>query len=119
MKAISRFIWIVVLTTFCVACGGNGNGKSQQVQVQPPEPPIVTVDAGLKQLIFSWVEVSGVTHYKLFENPDGHSGFTQVGTNLPDGTLTVNIPIAVHMDERFIFKKLQEHASIRAKGVKI
>jgi hypothetical protein len=99
MKAISRFIWIVVLTTFCVACGGNGNGKSQQEQVQPPEPPVVTVGAGLKQLIFSWAEVSGVTHYKLLENPDGHSGFTQVGANMPNGTLSVTRHIAVHLHD--------------------
>ena len=99
MKAISRFIWIVVLTTFCVACGGNGNGKSQRVQVQPPEPPVVTVGAGLKQLVFSWADVAGAAHYKLYENPDGHSGFTQVGAIIPAGTLSVTMPIAVHLHD--------------------
>jgi hypothetical protein len=33
----------------------------------------------------------------LFENPDGHSGFTQVGADIPAGTLSVSLAISVHM----------------------
>ena len=56
----------------------------------------MTVDADIKQLKFSWTEVTGSTHYKLLENPDGSSGFTQVGADIPAGMLTLSLPIAVH-----------------------
>jgi hypothetical protein len=50
-------------------------------------------------LIFSWTEVTGSTHYKLLENPDGSSGFTQVGADIPAGTLSQSLPIAVHFHD--------------------
>jgi hypothetical protein len=54
---------------------------------------------GLKQLIFSWDSVSDASHYRLLENPDGGSGFTQVGSDIPAGTLSVSLPIAVHIHD--------------------
>ncbi|MCH7823054.1 MAG: integrin [Proteobacteria bacterium] len=95
------------LTMFCVACGGGGSGAAPVSAAPPPAPPppppppaaplTVTVDAGIKQLNFSWIELPGATHYRLLENPDGHSGFTQVGADIPAGTLSVTVEISVHM----------------------
>ncbi len=81
------------------ACGGGGGSPAAVDQPPPTAPaaPSVTVDVGIKQLIFSWTEVSGATHYKLLENPDGQSGFTQVGADILAGTLSVNLEIAVHI----------------------
>ena len=67
------------------------------VTVDDIGPLTVTVDAGIKQLNFSWTELPGATHYRLLENPDGHSGFTQVGADIPAGTLSVSLDISVHM----------------------
>jgi len=38
----------------------------------------LTVTLGLKTLQFSWFAVPDATYYKLFENPDGNSGFNDV-----------------------------------------
>ncbi len=86
---------LLAAVTAMTSCGG-GNG-----QPPPPAPaaPSVNVNVGLKQLIFSWAEVSGATHYRLLENADGNSGFTQVGTDIPAGTLSVNLEIAVHLQD--------------------
>ncbi len=97
-KCIYCFVLILA------ACGGSGDSPAAIDPVVQPPPaapaaPSVTVDVGLKQLIFSWAEVSGATHYKLLENPDGHSGFTQVGADIPAGTLSVNLDIAVHFQD--------------------
>jgi hypothetical protein len=97
MKAFARFLFVLNLTAFCAACGGGGAAS-------PPPPaapaaPSVNVDAGLKQLIFSWAAVSGATHYKLFENPDGQSGFTQTGADIAGGTLSVTLQIPVHLQD--------------------
>ena len=102
MKAFSRFLCVLSWTAFCVACGGGGGGVAATPAL--PAPPVsgapsVTVNVGIKQLIFSWAAVSGSTHYRLLENADGSSGFTQVGADISAGTLSVSLPIAVHFQD--------------------
>ena len=63
----------------------------------PPAEPIVNVDAETKKLVFSWANVDGADYYRLMENADGHSGFTQVGNDIAAGTLSVSRDIAVHL----------------------
>ncbi len=99
MKAFARVLCVLSLTALCVACGGGGSGG---VAATPPPvsgAPSVTVNVGIKQLIFSWAAVSGSTHYRLLENADGSSGFTQVGADISAGTLSVSLPIAVHFQD--------------------
>ncbi len=38
-----------------------------------------------KAFNFSWIDTPGVSHYKLFEDPDGQSGFSQVGDDISSG----------------------------------
>jgi len=84
------------------AAGNAATTVTRMVTVEnppPPAAPTVTLDVDIKKLIFSWAEVSGATHYILLENPDGHSGFTQVGADIPAGTLSVTLTIAVHFQD--------------------
>lgn len=88
----------LLLSLIIGACGG---GSSSSPPVPPPPPPApatpaVNVDVGIKQLIFSWADVPEATYYRLFENADGHSGFTQIGVNISPGTLSVRREITVH-----------------------
>jgi len=88
------------MSALLVSCGDGGSGSSGQVQPPgPPAAPTVTVSADVKQLIFSWDAVATATHYELLENPDGHSGFTQVGGNIPVGSTTAAKHIAVHLHD--------------------
>lgn len=103
MNQESLRTFIVLLPLVLAACsGGGGDGAGASPVIRVPAPvsmpadPVVSVDVGLKQLIFSWPAVSGATHYRLLENLDGHSGFTQLGDDIPGGTLVVRRPIAVH-----------------------
>ena len=57
----------------------------------------MSVTGDIKTLNFSWSEPGYVDYYRLMENADGHSGFTQVGDDIPAGTLTVRRDIAVHL----------------------
>lgn len=57
------------------------------VMVEAPPPP-ETVEPSLsfeanKTFRFSWAPAANTTHYKLLENPDGASGFEQVGDDIP------------------------------------
>jgi hypothetical protein len=100
MRAIGRLLVLTTISVLLVNCGGGGNGKSKQVQPpDPPAAPVVTVSADIKQLIFSWDGVATATHYRLLENPDGHSGFTQVGDDIPGAEISVTKDIAVHLHD--------------------
>jgi hypothetical protein len=88
---------ILLLPILLAACGGGGSGGQVPPPVSLPDEPVVTVDAGIKQLIFNWEADPVATYYRLLENPDGSSGFTQVGDELPAGTMSVTIPVAVHL----------------------
>jgi hypothetical protein len=95
---MGRFLVLATISVLFSACGGNGNDKSQQVQLpDPPAAPVVSVSADIKQLIFSWDAVATATHYRLLENPDGHSGFTQVGADIPGAESSITRDIAVHL----------------------
>jgi len=49
-----------------------------------------------KTLTFSWDDV-GADHYKLLKNPDGNSGYSQVGDDL--NSTSVDETIAVHLQD--------------------
>ena len=57
------------------------------VTVEAPAPaeavePSLSFEAN-KTFRFSWAPAANTTHYKLLENPDGASGFAQVGEDIP------------------------------------
>jgi len=61
------------------------------------EAALFSLNVGIKQLQFSWSAVSNATHYKLMENPDGNSGFSQMGADITTTSHTVDI--AVHRQD--------------------
>ena len=85
----------------CVISNGSGTVVANNVTnvgvacVSPPPAPTVSLAFGPKELRFSWPAVNGADFYKLFEDPDGVSGYiNQPGGNLT--TLSYNHTIAVH-----------------------
>lgn len=61
-----------------------------------PAAPALTLGYAVKQLKFSWAKITGATHYRLMENRDGVSGFTQVGADIPADKTAQQLDIAVH-----------------------
>lgn len=59
-------------------------------------PTLSVVSDGPKLLSFSWVDV-GADHYRLLKNPDGFSGYTQVGNDLTETQMEEEI--AVHLTD--------------------
>ena len=102
-----ELVVMICLATGLAACGGDSSNI-------PPDDPDFSDSAlrlavGGRELVFEWDGVPRATHYKLFENPDGSSGFTQVGENispfaspaaldveLDDGVYTATLDVAVH-----------------------
>ena len=87
------------LAVLLAACGGGGGGDTPPAPpppppTSPPAAPALGLGYGMKQLQFSWSAPSGASFYRLFENPDGVSGFTQVGGDL--AATSHFIDVAVH-----------------------
>lgn len=85
---------------------------------QRPAAPQVTVGANIKQLRFDWTQTPRAQYYKLLKDRDGHSGFRQIGRNIP-GSLTSAIDnIAVHFhdwsDARYIVAACNKHGCTRS-----
>jgi hypothetical protein len=89
---IARILIVLLMVATIVGCGGGGGGDGGgNGGVSEP-----TLGFGIKRLRFEWPRVNGATHYRLFENPDGVSGFTQVGGDLDDSARDADIDISVH-----------------------
>ena len=88
--------WILVLVAMLVACGGSSGGSTT---VDPPVPDAasVTVDATTKTINFNWLQIPNATYYRLLENADGNSGFSQVGDDIPAGSPAASLRISAHM----------------------
>ncbi|MES9968902.1 MAG: hypothetical protein ABW092_02640 [Candidatus Thiodiazotropha sp.] len=82
----------------CTVVNGSGNlsGASvTDVQISCPPSDIVSPSvavAGPKLLRFSWNDV-GVDHYRLLQNPDGISGYSQVGDNITGTSVDAVLPV--------------------------
>lgn len=86
----------VLTVSLLAACGGGGGGDGTTPPTQAPATPTLSIGFGLKQISFNWPAVNRATHYKLFENADGASGFTQAGANIAAPATGTTLDIAVH-----------------------
>ncbi len=97
--------WVLVLAVSAGAitagCGGGGGdgGGNQPPPVGPPGAAVLALEFGLKQLRFSWGAVDGATSYRLLQNPDGSSGFTQLGDDIPAGETAIELDLSVHLHD--------------------
>jgi hypothetical protein len=80
------------ITSVAVTCVG----------IAPPAAPIVSLGFGVKELQFSWPAVSGADFYRLSENPDGVSGYTQVATNITALSYNHTIPVHLRLNASYI-----------------
>jgi hypothetical protein len=60
----------------------------------------------VKTFRFDWTDVSDATHYKLLENPDSSAGFTQVGSDIPQGTQSIDhvVPLYARLSAQYILQ---------------
>jgi hypothetical protein len=107
----------LLLSTALVGCGGSGNsgGGSAGGGVNPPPadttPPLSASTFNLaytavKTFRFTWSSVADANFYRLLENPDGLSGFVQVGSDIPQGTLSTDhvVPLHQRINARYLLQ---------------
>lgn len=101
-----------LITCLVTACGGGGGGGASGNSATPGSPaptaaaaPSLTYGA-MKTFRFEWTDVSDATHYRLLENPDGASGFSQVGSDITQGTQSIDhiVPLYARLNAQYILQ---------------
>ena len=64
------------------------------------------VFSAVKTFRFNWTDVGDATFYKLMENSDGSSGFTQLGSDITQGTQTYDhiVPLYARMNASYMLQ---------------
>jgi len=65
-----------------------------------------TLSFDIKTFRFTWTDEPNATHYRLLENPDGISGYSQVGGDIPQGTETFDhiVPLYKRINASYILQ---------------
>lgn len=96
VRNITSSFLVLVFALLLSGCGG-GDDDGGTATTAPAAPVLDPVTYDLKQLVFSWPAVAGADYYRLLENPDGASGFSEVATNIT--ALTYEHDISVHLQD--------------------
>ena len=77
----------------------------------------------VKQFRFAWTDIPGASHYRLLEDPDGNSGYTQVSGDIPPGTQVYDHAVNLHqrVNARYILQTCfdaicQDSSAVMADG---
>jgi len=90
---------VLLLSLQLVACSSGGGGSSDTTKAAPDAPSLSLTPTAIKTFRFSWTDVSGETKYRLLEDPDGSSGYTEVASIAADATghdLEVFLPARIN-----------------------
>jgi hypothetical protein len=106
LRSLLKLIFIVSVAAGFAACGGGGGGGSEDEEPAPITAANPTLGFDIKTFRFTWTDLPGSTHYRLLENPDGFSGFSQVGSDIPQGTETVDhvVPLYMRINASYILQ---------------
>ncbi|WP_158269400.1 FG-GAP repeat protein [Saccharospirillum sp. MSK14-1] len=91
-QALRPSVTILALVALLSACSPESNTPDGPTG---PPGPVLTVEP-IKQFRFDWPASESGTHYRILENPDGQSGFTDVSGDIPIGTETFTIEVPLH-----------------------
>jgi hypothetical protein len=102
IKTLAKMAGSAATVFILSACGGAGNDSGTPTEKPQSPAPTLTLSA-IKSFGFTWPSVSGATYYRLMENPDGMSGFTQAGENIPSSAVGYDhiVPLFSRQDAQY------------------
>ncbi|WP_150910199.1 hypothetical protein [Marinobacter halotolerans] len=80
---------------------GDGGGDGGTVS-DAPAAPVVTPSYDDWTLTFTWPDVAEATSYRVFEDPDGVSGFSRIGPDLTTNEYVNNISLTERNGARYV-----------------
>lgn len=90
------FVLVVILSNLVSACGGSSSSSSSSSSELSNASELTLAYFQVKKFEFTWDDVDGATYYKLLENPDGSSGFSQVGDSIEAGVGKTSLVVSLH-----------------------
>ena len=99
-----KTIKILTIVTFGVALL-SCDSATTAITAMPAAASTLSFESN-KTFRFTWSDVSDATYYQLMENPDGASGYTQVGSNIVQGNGVTNhiVPLHSRVSAQYILK---------------
>lgn len=106
-----KTVLISIFCCFLVACSDADQAF--------PSPELSLNNTQMKTFEFSWDAVEGATHYTLWENIDGQSGFSQVSPTIqPDeNTFTLSVPLFARTDAQYMLRTCKPSACVYSTAV--
>lgn len=89
-----------------VGCNDGSGDSSNSGDTSVPAAPVLSLTpTTIKTFSFSWADVTGETEYRLLENNDGVSGYTQIASIEADaGSFDVNVFLPENINARYILQ---------------
>jgi hypothetical protein len=129
---LTRFINPIILFLLPLvisACGGGSGGSSSNsnaitelVLIEPSSAASLSLSfQQTKQFVFSWTDVGDATEYRLMENSDGSSGFTQIGDAIASGieTVSITVPLYQRVNAQYLLQSCNGSSCIDSEAVAV
>ncbi|VAW96796.1 hypothetical protein MNBD_GAMMA21-1170, partial [hydrothermal vent metagenome] len=102
-KRIFNLTLVTFFSAVLLACGGGGGGTPAAPAVEAK--PVLNFTQS-KVFRFTWSDAPDATFYRLLENPDGGSGFTQVGADIAQGAEVYDhvVPLYARLNAQYILQ---------------
>ncbi len=89
----------------CRLQGGSGTATADALDLKVScldRPQPTWTPAAIKLFRFTWQAVTGATHYRLLEDPDGASGYAQVGGDLTATSYEHEVFLPERLNARYV-----------------
>ena len=104
-----RIFVLALFALLLTACDDSGSSNSSS-SVPAAVSGLALSFSAVKSFDFTWTDASGATYYKLMENEDSSSGFTQVGSNISTGSQAYShiVPLYARMNSQYILQSCND-----------
>lgn len=118
-QTIKNLVYSVIACGALASCGGSSTSSTPTAA--PTTAATATLGFDIKTFRFTWSDVSDATFYRLMENVDGSSGFTQVGSDVTQGTQSVDhiVPLYNRVNASYILQSCNVIGCIDSSAVNV
>lgn len=109
---------LLVLPFWGAACSGGGGGDGEG---DPPDAPALRMSLqGETTLHFTWDDVEDESVYRLYEDPDGASGFSRIaGVGVDVTSCDIDIVLAERSNAWYALEACNAHGCSRSNAVSV
>ena len=119
MKYVNHFSQCVVLVCLLAlaGCGGGGGGNEGRVGLTVAAE--LSLELDIKTFRFEWVDIEGADFYRILEDPDGKSGFVQVGEDVKVGVQRLDhiVPLYLRTNASYILESCNAVECVESKAL--